>query len=133
MPPLRGSPVLTAYPSSRAGAGVLDGGRDGEADLDGAVERVVVLDLPLDGGVVGLALEIHRDARVEAVVRDRERFERRVAEPRSDVRGERAARPLEDERRRVPAEGCRHLKIPSPNQIHKIISPLSDVKFDESR
>src|SRR5215207_1516260 len=102
-----------------AGAGVLDGGGDGEADLDGSLERVVVLDLPLDGGGVGLTLKLHRDARVEAVVRDGQGFERRVAEPRADACGERAARALEDERRRVLAEGRRHLKIPSPNQIHK--------------
>src|SRR5215212_11396992 len=118
----RRSAFILPTASPRARAAVLDGGRDGEVDLDGAVDGVV-FDLSLDAGGVGLALELHRDAGVEAVVRDGQAFERRVAEPRGDVCGERAARALEDEGRRVLAEGRRHLKIPCSNQIHKSYLP----------
>src|ERR1041385_5055249 len=116
---------LLIHPSSfrlhpllaRARARVADGRRDGQLDLDGAADRVV-LDLPRDAGRVGLALKLYRDGRVEAVVRDRQSFERRDAEARVQLAAQSAARGLEGERRRVLAEGRRHFEIPLSHYSH---------------
>src|SRR3712207_5911333 len=78
------------------------------------------------------SLEVHFDVRVEAVVRDRQPFERRVAEPRFEAAGERAARALEPERRGLLAERRRHLNIPSAYKIHypfPLLSMISVLKL----
>src|ERR1043165_10234508 len=69
------------HPLTRARARVADGRRDGQLDLDGSVYRVLG-DLPRNAGRVGLALKLHRDRRLEAVVLRRQPFERRDAEAR---------------------------------------------------